>query len=254
MSSKGLKDAAGSGFGTATYGSAISPLKPTQITDGMNRIWSYTWDRYGNLLTSQTPRGLITTYTYDYTQFVMGRLVSVQEGTKPATTVTYYEPSGLVATVTSPAPAGSGVSTVQTSATYSALGNLLSATLPGNNATTTRTVTLGYTTDGSYSQSEMLGLPIVVTDHAGNKTRLRYDSRGNLLSQADALGNTTTQTYNIADQVLMTLLPATGQTGAGSGKVVAEYQYVGGAQFRVEGVRRVARAYPAGRLRVWQRG
>ncbi|MBC8135514.1 MAG: hypothetical protein H8F28_06480, partial [Fibrella sp.] len=57
-------------------------------------------------LSSQTPRGLLTTYTYDYSQFPLGRLVSVQEGTKPATTIT-YEASGLVSTVTSPAPAGS---------------------------------------------------------------------------------------------------------------------------------------------------
>jgi YD repeat-containing protein len=128
MSSKGFLDAAGTSFGTVTYGSAVNPLRPTQFTDAMSRVWSYTWDTYGNLISSQTPRGLLTTYTYDYTQFPMGRLISVQEGTKPPTTITYYEPSGLINTVTSPAPSGSGVSTVQKSATYSTLGNLLSIT------------------------------------------------------------------------------------------------------------------------------
>ncbi len=229
MSSKGLKDAAGSGFGTATYGSAINPLKPTQVKDGMNRIWSYTWDRYGNLLTSQTPRGLIRTYTYDYTQFPLGRLVSVQEGTKPATTVAYYEPSGLVSTVTSPAPAGSGVSTVQASATYTALGNLLTITSPGNNAST-QTIVLSYTSDGAYTQTEMIKRPISVSDPLSKKNHFRYDSRGNLMSFTDASGNSTSHAYNLADQVLTTTLPGTAQTGAGSGRVTAEYQYIGGAQ------------------------
>ena len=88
---------------------------------------------------------------------------------------------------------------------------------------------LNYTTDGTYTQVEALGKPILVTDPVGNQTHLRYDSRGNLVSNTDALGITTTQTYNIADQPLITVFPATGQSGSGNGRAEIQYQYLGGA-------------------------
>ena len=98
----------GNGYVTLVYGSAVNPFRPTQVIDGMNRTWTYVWDRYCNLLSETTPRGVVTTYTYDYTAFPLGRLVSVQEGSKPAATAEYFEPTGLLKKVVAPAPAGSG--------------------------------------------------------------------------------------------------------------------------------------------------
>ncbi len=120
--------------------------------------------------------------------FALGRLMSVQEGSKPATIFTYYEPSGLVQSGTAPSSTGSG--TVTTAYTYDGLGNVLTVTGPGNNAATQITTTLN-TTDGSYSQSAKIGQPITVTDNVSHATHLRYDSQGRTTSVTDALGNET---------------------------------------------------------------
>jgi hypothetical protein len=37
------------------------------------------------------------------------------------------------------------------------LGNVTSATVPGNNSVSTKTFTFGYTSDGTYSQSDAIG-------------------------------------------------------------------------------------------------
>ena len=144
----------------------------------------------------------------------MGRLTSVQEGSKPATTITYYEPSGLVNTVTGAAP-NNGAGTITTTYTFDSLGNVLTIVAPGNNATTTITTTLNYTTDGGYSQSAKIGQPLTVTDNLSHVTHLRYDSQGRVTSATDALGNETDFSYNLIGQPDTTTYPATGQTGSG---------------------------------------
>lgn len=107
----GIIDAA-SHSTTVAYTDAANPLKPTSVTDRNGQTTTYTYDAFGNVLTMATPRGLTTTYTWSYASFAVGRLTSAQEGIKPATTITYYEPSGLVQTVTRPEPNnGTGTTT-----------------------------------------------------------------------------------------------------------------------------------------------
>ena len=74
--------------------------KPTKITDKNGKITEFTYDQHGNILTIKRPRGTVTTFTYDYTVFPLGRLTSVQESGKPAATITYFEPSGLAVSYT----------------------------------------------------------------------------------------------------------------------------------------------------------
>ncbi|MBS1706541.1 MAG: hypothetical protein JST40_11760 [Armatimonadetes bacterium] len=208
------------------YGDADAPYLPSEVTDGDGKTTLYNWDVYGNLLSTTTPRGIVTTYTYDYGTYAMGRLVSVQETGHPATTFTYYEPSGLLQTVTGPSPTGSG--TVTRTLTYDSLGNILTVIGPGNNAGSTRTVTFNYTTDGSYSQAAALGQPIRVEDNLGLVSRYRYDSFGRVVTSFDGLGNQYDTSYNIAGQVTQTQRPATGQNGAGRQTSTTEYLYPGG--------------------------
>src|SRR5262249_15121649 len=122
----GVTDAANHST-TIAYTDAANPLRPTSVTDRDNHTTTYTYDQFGNIHTVTTPRNVTTTYTWDYTNFALGRLMSVQDGTKPSTTITYYEPSGLVQSISSPAPSGSGVPTVTSSFTYDSLGNVLIA-------------------------------------------------------------------------------------------------------------------------------
>jgi RHS repeat-associated protein len=221
----GITDAANHSTAIA-YTDSANPLRPTSATDRNNHATTVTYDQFGNVQTVTTPRNVTTTYTWDYTAFALGRLTSIQEGTKPATTITYYEPSGLTQTITGPAPNGTGTTT--TTYTYDSLGNILTVVAPGNNATTTITTTLNYTSDGGYSQNAKVGQPLTITDNLGNVTHLRYDSQGRRTSATDALGNETDFTYNLVGQPDTTTYPATGQTGTGQSHTTNSYLYVGG--------------------------
>ena len=167
--------------------------------------------------------------------FPLGELTQVQEGAKSPITLSYYEPSGNLQQINTPKPGTVGsAETVTTKATWSALGNLLSVTTPGNATTTVNgvdagiTTTYNYTTDGSYSQTEALGEPITLTDNLGQTTHLRYTARGQVTTAIDASGNETDATYTLSGQTWQVLLPATGQSGTGRGSVAYNYLYSGG--------------------------
>ncbi len=217
---------------------------------------TYTYDQYGNVLTETSPRGTITTSTYIYPAcFPLGELTQVQEGTnlstpKAPTTYAYddtdgytdangvFQPCGLLSGVIAPLPGTVGsTQTATTSYTYDVtgrghqplgglgLGNILTITRPGNNAVSSITTTIGYTADGTYSQSAAIGQPLTVMDNLGKTTHLRYDSLGNTVGIKDALGNETDQSYTIGNEPLQTVLPATGQTGSGHAGSLISYLY-----------------------------
>jgi len=220
---------------TNTYSDPNDPYRPSSTADGNGNTAYHTWDQYGNMLTETSPRGTLTTNTWNYSLFPLGELTQTQEGSKAPTSVTYYEPSGLPQTATGPLPGTAGSkSTVTAKFTYDAFGNILTATKPGNNATIINgvdqgvTTTFGYTQDGSYTQAEALGQPITKTDNLGKVTHLRYDVRGNVISAVDALGNESDTAYNLADQPIQTLLPATNQTGPGRSSSIMTYLYLDG--------------------------
>ena len=221
------KNALGQVEHSSTFGSGI--YKAATVTDGNGRSWNATYDSKGNTLTSTTPKGTVTTYTYDYSNFALGEMTSVQEGAKTATGYTYYQPSGLQHTVTVPSPGTSGTGTTQTTTfTYNANGDIDRIQFPGNNSMAMRSLTFGYTNDGGYSQPLRRSQAITVTDSLGKVVHNRYDSRGNRISGKDALGNEVLIGYNIADGELYRVLPATGQSGPGNSITGNIYLYPGG--------------------------
>ncbi len=209
------------------YSDTNNPYLPTSFVDKDGKQTSYTYDAYGNTTSVTNPRSVTTTYTYGYTTpYTLGLCTQIQEGSKTPTTITYYGP--LPHTITYPKPGTTDGSTVTTQIDYDFYGNVTDRIEPGNNAATTITTFYNYTTDGAYTQMEARGQPLTLTDNLGHVTHYRYDARGNCVSVTDAIGNQTLMTYNLADQRLSTILPATGQSGSGNGHVDDLYQYPGG--------------------------
>ena len=227
-----------------TYADPNDPYRPSQMQDGNGYAaggangkgtWTYTWDQYGNCLTTTTPRETQTTNTFVYTNFALGELTKTQTAGKQAATFAYYEPSGNLQSVISPLPGTvNSNQSVTTSYTYSTLGNLLTVTTPGNNSTLINGVdqgirtTYAYTQDGAYTQSEALGNPITITDNRGKIFHVRYDNQGRPVSVVDPLGNQRGLAYNIVGQTTQVQLPATGQTGSGTSYLQSTYLYPGG--------------------------
>jgi RHS repeat-associated protein len=229
MSTTSVTDGNGTVIKSEAYSDPNNPYRPSSITDGNGRVTQLWWDAYGNLLQSRSPRLVDTVYTWDYSVWPLGRLMAVQEGSKTSTTLTYYEPSGLIQTINTPLPGTSGTGQrVTTTITWDTLRNPLTITTPGNNAASTLTTTLNYTTDGGYSQPAAVGQPLTITNHLGKVWHARYDSRGNRTAAWDPLGYRTDTTFNLADQPTQTQYPPTGQTGPGRAATVPTYLYTGG--------------------------
>src|SRR5262249_2260842 len=186
---------------TRTYSDPNDPYAPSTVADGCGRTTNASWDRYGHPLSITSPRGTVTNITSDYGVFPLGRILSARTGSKAPSTIAYYEPSGLPMTASEPRPGESGTgNTVATSLAWDQLGNVTSVSRPGNNAAATITTTLGYTSDGAYTQPAAVHQPITITNNLGKVRHLRYDARANVTAAWDALGLRVDAAYNLADQ------------------------------------------------------
>ena len=214
-------------------------------TDEMGRTTHFGYDGRGNMTSVTTPRGIVTTYTYNGANFGFGRLIATQEADKPGTSIDYYEPSGLVKSVTTPHPGGNGFVTSRFN--YDPMGNLSSNLEPGLTDDAPRWTTFLYEKEeistlpfdglavalaAGQDFAPQIGHPIAVTDAMGRTTHFRYDEFGNVRYKIDANGNRTTIFYNRANQPIRALMPATGQTGTGNTEMRLSYAFTGGPQLR----------------------
>ncbi|MEG4917668.1 RHS repeat-associated core domain-containing protein [Microcoleus sp. B7-D4] len=227
---------AGANFEPTRHIFHYDPNDPTK-----DREETFEYDGYRNLVYYTGPTGVSTRTTYDYSNpnFWGGLPTEVQQGTgtsptnfipsRAKKTFAYY-PNGLLQTASAPVPGQVGVnSTMQsTNYTYDSLGNILTIVSPGNNAESTHTTTFTYSQGAPDPITAKKGQPIKITNSKGESTHFRYDNRGNLISTKDALNNTTTYLYNIADQRTHTILPATGSSGSGQTNLVSSYKWIGG--------------------------
>jgi YD repeat-containing protein len=207
----GKEDASGNRT-TLYYEDLCNPFHPTKVEDPNGKETTYEYDQFGSVISITGPRGTTTLIEYDYSDFALGRVAEVglfNMDEKIFRTLRQYEytSAGLVNSIKAPKPGVTDGTLLESIFTYDSLGNILTATSPGNNAATTSTTTYNYTTDGSYSQAAKLGQPLTITDNLGHVTHFRYDARGNVISITDAEGNEVNYAYNIAGQPILTILP-----------------------------------------------
>ena len=156
------------------------------VADGAPRVWSYTYNQYGQALTADGPRSDVTdvtTYTYD----PQGNVATVTNALGQITTFPQYDasgrllksidPNGLETTLTytprgwlaSRAVGSVATGYLTTTYTYDGVGQLKTVTLPDLS-------TLTYDYDGAHRL-------IRITDTLGNKIDYTLDNIGNRISE-----------------------------------------------------------------------
>jgi len=230
--------------------------RPWRFTNKNNKQISVLYDSYGSATQVTDETNLVTLYGYTNPGSPF-RPTSVQTGTKTSTTFDYYA-NGLLWHVNSPKPNTSGTGErVTTTYTYTAMGNVETITTPpglGTDANpdirevTTTVYKYDQDVDYSYSTTEKLDHPIVISVYQGDpingkllsRTHLRYDSRGRLIEVADPLigsppdpsdyylRHRTTLAYNTEDQVTDIWYAPTGTDTNLRTHGVYGYNYPGG--------------------------
>jgi RHS repeat-associated protein len=157
----------------------LSAQGPGCSSCSMRGNLQYTYDGYGNVLTSTDANGNTNTYTYDGNNNILSR--SAQLNGSAVTTSYTYNSFGEVLTMTDPL----GNTTTNT---YDANGNLLTVSSPAPNGQTSPSVTqFAYNTLGELTQ---------ITDPLSHITTLTYYPTGLIQSITDAQNNTTSYTYD----------------------------------------------------------
>jgi RHS repeat-associated protein len=182
----------------------------TTVTPNVVRMWTYTYDTYGRMLTADGPRtdvSDVTTYTYYTctTGYQCGQIQTVTDAAGNVTTYNSYNAHGQPLTITDP----NGVVTTltydlrrrltsrrtsgeTTSFAYYPTGLLQTVTLPDGSF-------LSYTYDGAHRLTQ-------VTDGAGNKIVYTLDAMGNRTAEnvydpSNALHRTHTRVINALNEL-----------------------------------------------------
>jgi YD repeat-containing protein len=152
---------------------------------GAVRVWSYTYNDAGQLLTATDPNKGTMSYSYD----TQGNLVSVKNAAGHITTLSDYDANGRVGKIVSPnnlvttlaySPRGwllsRTVGNQTTSYQYDAVGQVTKVTAPDNSA-------LAYTYDDAHRLTD-------VADNMGNRIHYTLDPLGNRIKEevSDASG------------------------------------------------------------------
>jgi RHS repeat-associated protein len=202
------------------YAAIAGKNRLVSYTDELAKVWSYTYDTNGNLVTMPDPNGNTeVTNTYD----ANSRVVSQADATGAVSTFVWNDPAGQMAftdaagavtvyrtsgnvfdSATGPTgatgqqyDANLNVTSFQNengeswSSTYDVRGNMLTRTAP---------TPLSYTESWTYDAQNN---PTSYTDARGNTTTYSYDSAGRLLSEVKPGGVTTSNAWN-ADGTLAT--------------------------------------------------
>jgi RHS repeat-associated protein len=180
------------------------------VTPNVSRIWTYTYDSYGRILTVKDPRTDVnSTTTYAYytctTGYQCGQIETITNALNQVTTFNTYnaygqpltitDPNGVVTTLTYDARQhlkSRQVGTETTSYAYFPTGLLKTVTLPDSS-------TIGYAYDGAHRLTD-------ITDGLGNHIHYVLDNMGNRTSEntydpSNALRRSHTRAINALNEL-----------------------------------------------------
>jgi len=190
-----------------SYDTAGDLISDQDISGGMSRTTTYTYDALGDITSTTDPLGHTSTATFD----ANGNQTSSTDALGQTTTTTY----GPMSEITSHTDALGRVS----SATYDGSGNPLSATQPSGakiqmsydsvGDLLSLTDQLGHTYNLSYSNP---GPPTEIVDPLGHDESLSYDENNNLTSIDDQYGDRTSFAYDADGRLTSTTDPTGGVT------------------------------------------
>jgi len=178
----------GNGNTTSYAYDAVGRL--TKITDPLNGVTTYTYDVAGELTAQVDQLGHATSYGYD----AMGRVTSVQDALNNRTTTT-YDLAGNVLSV-------KNANNITTSFGYDAL-NRMTQQIDDKGGSLERTTTYGY---------DAVGNMTTLTDGLNHTTTFSFDELNREITRKDALGHVTTTAYYTDTQTITQTVDALGNT------------------------------------------
>lgn len=155
---------------TFTYDSNGNLLTKSE-TDGTHaRVWSYTYNAFGQVLTAIDPDNHVTTTTYDS----KGDVATIKNALNQVSSFTSYDADGKLLTVTDP-------NSLVTAFTYDKLGRVLTRKVGSR------------TTNYSYDPAGMMSL---VTQTDGSTYKYLYDAAHRLTQITDKAGDSIANSYD----------------------------------------------------------
>ena len=243
----------------ATNGDQVT--KRTVDYGHLNLITQFTYDTYGNVVTTTDGNGHLTVTTYDK----LRRLTEVDRAIADVVTKYTYYPDGQVNTISRNLTAGSS-ETTQYSYTLSGkvhivtdpLGNTVTTTYDANDRkqTVTAPVTATQNRQESYGYDALNRLVQVSDTSAGGPGTVlearTYSPNGNQATMTDANGHTTTFLYDGLDRLSQATYPDNGTEkyqyttiGALQQKTTRSGQTIG---FTYDALNRLSTKSPAGEV------
>jgi RHS repeat-associated protein len=221
-----VTDAAGK---TTSYAYDLA-TNTTTATNPDNGIQTLVYDSYGDLLSSTDPLGHTTDNVYDESH----NLTSVTDPLGHKTSYT-YDANGNKTSITYPST-GDGHNTTSRTAynqysepisTTDELGNVRTFNYDANYLPTSVTDNQGTLASFIFNSDSTLAAGAIgfeITAQPSKASQFAYDTSGNMISRTDALGRTTSYTYDWLGHKLSTVTP-TPTSGTGTAASTTTYQY-----------------------------